>query len=241
MPAKGDFSDSLYAFDTVPRDGVGKALGGLVALSPVWSGPIPLAGAGDVATGRLAVGTTIHPGRRGAESVAIGEKTARATEWFIPGMIPRGTLALVGGAMDMGKSTIAYDIAARVSVGGAIPLADGLCFDRAGVLVFGTEEEVETTILPRVRNAGGDAMNIFEFDRGRIMGGKVRFNIRDHMDFLNEELDARPGIGAMLFDPFISFLGPGINPNSETEVREVVEPLLDLLSRGDWWRWESSS
>ncbi|HLK10047.1 MAG TPA: AAA family ATPase [Candidatus Binatia bacterium] len=104
--------------------------------------------------------------RRGAFNPLAGHevqpKLVRLTDvqpeevvWLWKDRIPCGKLTLLEGDPDDGKSTVAYDVAARVSAGRAMPL-DNTPRDPAGVIILSAEDGLADTIRPRLEAADAD-------------------------------------------------------------------------------------
>ena len=92
------------------------------------------------------------PGRRivltAASTIAV-----RPVRWLWKGRVPLGSLALVAGREGIGKSTVAYTLAADITRGRLY----GEYLDRPrSVLVAATEDSWEHTIVPRLMAACAD-------------------------------------------------------------------------------------
>lgn len=101
---------------------------------------------------------------------------SKPIDWLWPGRLPLGSLAMLAGDPGLSKSTLALDIAARVSTGAAWPdgrggrsSADGHeehaadpthTASPAGVVVLSAEDDAETTIVPRLKAHGADCSRI---------------------------------------------------------------------------------
>jgi hypothetical protein len=84
----------------------------------------------------------------------LSETPARAVTWLVDGLIPLGGLTLVAGVGGKGKTTWLLGVAARLSKGehGTPAVA----------LVVTYEDNVATTVRPRVEAAGGDVQLVKE-------------------------------------------------------------------------------
>ncbi|MBE0430084.1 MAG: AAA family ATPase [Thermoleophilia bacterium] len=81
--------------------------------------------------------------------------------WLWDGRVPFGKLSILDGDPGQGKSTIALDVAARLSRGHAMPDGSG-GGEPAGVVILSSEDGAGDTIRPRLEAAGADL--------GRIKG-----------------------------------------------------------------------
>ena len=83
----------------------------------------------------------------------------RQQEWLWLGHIPRGTLSLLVGLPDVGKSHIFVDLCARITTGRNMPLSDIPMLPQ-DVLIVCTEDRVEHTLVPRLIAAGADMARV---------------------------------------------------------------------------------
>src|SRR5205809_82697 len=74
-------------------------------------------------------------------------------QWLWPGWLARGVLTLLDGDPGLGKSTLAAELAARVSRGDEQQPA-------AGVLILSAEDDPARVIRPRLEAAGADLRRI---------------------------------------------------------------------------------
>src|SRR4051812_7515384 len=73
--------------------------------------------------------------------------------WLWPGRLAVGSLALLAGREGVGKSTIAYWLAARVTRG---DLPGAYCGAPRQVAIVATEDSWAHTVVPRLKAAGAD-------------------------------------------------------------------------------------
>src|SRR5438874_8884336 len=83
----------------------------------------------------------------------------RASEWLWPNWLPLGRVAILDGDPGLGKSTLLFDLAARVSKDGVMP--DGTQGASGSVLIVNAEDDPEDTIKPRLVAAGADLSRVF--------------------------------------------------------------------------------
>src|SRR6516165_9303478 len=80
---------------------------------------------------------------------------AEETKWLWPGRIARGSVSLLAGYPDVGKSFVALDIAARVSRCQAWP--DGATSEGAGsVMLLTAEDHFVRKVQPALKLGGAD-------------------------------------------------------------------------------------
>lgn len=141
------------------------------------------------------------------------------------GYLYRGKLHLVEGDPGLGKSTLALDIAARVSRGAEMPDgAPGIA--PAGVVILSAEDGLADTIRPRLEAAGADLSRIV-----------AQIGVSDRpgdMPALPTDRDAletaiRQVSGALaIVDPLVAYLDPHVNSWRDQDVRRALGPLMAL-------------
>jgi RecA-family ATPase len=90
---------------------------------------------------------------------SLADLESAPIQWLFPGRIPLGALTMLDGDPGSAKSTLTYDLAARVSAGLPMPFeSDAL--PPAGVLLLQAEDDPHEVIRPRIEAAGGDLARI---------------------------------------------------------------------------------
>ena len=162
------------------------------------------------------------------ESMPIGtllaEVQAETVEWLWERRIPLGKITVLDGDPDNGKSVLTTDLAARVTVGKAMPYGFGKIFPQAGVAILSAEDGVGDTIRPRFDAAGGDPNQVV------ILGNDDPFGIPEDLPELERAIK-RVGAKLVIVDPIMAFLGENINSNSDKDVRSALKPLKQLAER----------
>ena len=93
----------------------------------------------------------------------------KSVSWIWRGWIPLGKPTVLDGHPKTGKSTIALDIAARVSTGAPFP--DGSPgFGPARVIYLSAEDGLADTLVPRLLACGGDPKNAIAIDGIPVVG-----------------------------------------------------------------------
>jgi RecA-family ATPase len=83
--------------------------------------------------------------------------------WLWPGRIPFGKITILCGDSGLGKTSIAIDIAARLTTGRPMPLSDAPPI-MGSVIFQNQEDDLEDTLLPRSLNAGADVSKLITID-----------------------------------------------------------------------------
>jgi hypothetical protein len=151
--------------------------------------------------------------------------------WRWPGKLPENMLSLWSGDPGLGKSTIAYDIAARVTRGKPMPGDDTpIDYEPGMVLVLSAEDDMQRTIRPRMELAGADLSMVKVIPQILTNGKTIAFP--EHVDQLrNLILESEAKL--VIIDPLDSFLGSGIDSHNNASVRSVLAPLSKLANETD--------
>ncbi len=114
---------------------------------------LPPASALQTATGALAAGLSPY-------ELLISQPS----DWLWPNRIPMGELTVVAGYPASGKTAVALDIAARVSLGADTPDQPGAAFVRAPVVIVAPLRNPRASLLPRLRDLGADLSLVYHAD-----------------------------------------------------------------------------
>lgn len=149
----------------------------------------------------------------------------RAARWLWDERIELRTLTLLAGRGGLGKSTIALDIAAKVSRG-TLP---GYYFGKPkGVVICATEDDWWSVCIPNL-----DAMGA---DRSKIFHTKVKSDEALNELTLPSDLKAlekfiiEKDAALIILDPLLSRLGK-LDTHKDAEVRLALEPLVQIAVR----------
>ena len=161
---------------------------------------------------------------------------SKTIDWLFRPFIPRGFITTVAGDGEVGKTTMIYDILARITVGNPMPSFGGEPQDepvKGSVLVFSKEDHPGLMIKPRLRAAGADTQKVHlvgieQFDRNSDFEVMSRLDttIGDVERIIREVGD----VAAILIDPITDFAGD-INLYREEQVRKLLQPIGQLAAR----------
>ena len=102
----------------------------------------------------------------------MSDVQTESVRWLWDGRIPLGKVTLLEGGPGIGKSTLALDLAARVSRGVALPLMKAPEVAASNVVVFSDDDGLADTVRPRLEAAEADLARIYavdrEFDEGDV-------------------------------------------------------------------------
>ncbi len=150
--------------------------------------------------------------------------------WLWKGFTPLGKLSVLDGDPGLGKSTITYDIAARVTRGLAMP--DGTASDLdgpAGVILLAAEDGLADTIVPRLLAAGGDTSRVYAIE---VMGTGEKERMPTLADYKKvEETIIATGAKLVIVDPLMAYLPSTTNAHHDQDIRRVLTPLKEVAER----------
>jgi hypothetical protein len=168
----------------------------------------------------------------------IDQFERRDIEWLWWPFLPLGMITLVVGDKAVGKSSVALDVAARISKGAAWPRFGNDEEERAplgSVIILCKENDISRIIRPRLEEAGADLSRIHT----------LGYAVPDDPDLLDplERLDTTVNelqrlvedigdVKLIVVDPITDYLGK-TDMNSDSAVRTLLNPLGRLASRYD--------
>lgn len=154
---------------------------------------------------------------RRASDVPVG-----SVRWLLRGRIPRAGLSLLEGKGGLGKSTLAADIAARVSRGAPMPGETDGQPPRA-VIYLASEDSTSAVVVPRLLAAGADLELVHvrddDADRWTTASGAAE------LEALIRETNAALVILDALKDHTLG------DDNAERDVRDALRPLVVIAKR----------
>lgn len=146
-------------------------------------------------------------------------------EWLWRGWLALGKFHVLGGAAGCGKTTLATDLAATLSVGATWP--DGSEAPIGETAIWTGEDDLGDTLVPRLAAAGADRRKIL-FVGAR---GRRPFDPAQDMGALADAIGARAGaVKLLIVDPIVAVAAPGAR-HDNAENRRSLAPLVDLAIR----------
>lgn len=145
--------------------------------------------------------------------------------WLWPGRIPMGKVTLLDGDPGLGKSTLAFDIAARASTGSAMP--DGSQTQPGGAVILTLEDGLADTVVPRLKVAGADLNKIVALQGVKSADGRVRIPTVEDIAALTsacQQIAAK----IVIIDPLMAYLPTQRNSWRDQDVRQALAPLAKM-------------
>lgn len=165
-----------------------------------------------------------EPGQSGAVITRLSDVVPESVSWVWRGYLPVGRITILEGDPGLGKSTLALDLAARVSTGA--PMPDGTPTELGGVVIMSLEDGLADTIVPRLKAAGADLTRCVSLD-GVGREGKVRLPTVEDTEAIWEACEAVKA-RMVIIDPLMGFISSKQNSWRDQDMRSALGPLAKL-------------
>lgn len=145
--------------------------------------------------------------------------------WLWTGRVPLGKLTVLDGDPGLGKSTLAFDLAARVSTGSVMP--DGSPSLPGGAVILTLEDGLADTVVPRLTVAGADLEKIVALQGVKGVDGKLRVPTVEDLTALTcacKQVEAK----LVIIDPLMGYLPSQRNSWRDQDVRQALAPLAKM-------------
>jgi putative DNA primase/helicase len=160
------------------------------------------------------------------ELIRACDVTPEPVAWLWDGWLALGKLHILGGAPGTGKTTIAIQMAATVTVGGRWP--DGSQCSIGNVVIWSGEDDPKDTLIPRLMAAGADLNRAYFVGDVRDGDQKRAFDPARDMVALQRIISEVGEVRLLIVDPIVSAItGDG---HKNTEVRRALQPLANLAA-----------
>jgi RecA-family ATPase len=156
----------------------------------------------------------------------------KPVSWLWTGRFPRAMLSLLIGIEGKGKTFVALDMAARITMGR--PWPDSTTeFDTSpvGNMVFLTSEDhLEFTVRPRLDAAGADSNRVFALQGVKSREGDAFFDIMQHLPALEKMIQVVGDVRLVIVDPLTAYLG-SVDQHKNGEVRVALSRFSNLAEK----------
>jgi putative DNA primase/helicase len=164
--------------------------------------------------------------------VTLADVEPERVTWLWEGHLPAGKLVVLDGDPSVGKSTLAIDWAARLSVGASWP--DGTGCPLGDVLVLSAEDGLADTIRPRLDAAGGDPTRVhamtdvtYRDDEGNVRRRSVTLADVEQIKAAVEKYSAR----LVIIDVLMAYLPTKVDSHKDQDIRSVLAGLADVAEK----------
>jgi DNA polymerase len=165
------------------------------------------------------------------ESARASTFTMRAVEWVWPGRFAVGKLGIIAGLPDEGKGQILCDITARITRPGSVwPCDEGIALF-GNVILLTAEDDIDDTIVPRLKAADADLEHVEILRMVRESEGARMFSLVTDLALLRRKIVEVGDVRMVQIDPVTAYLGVKKMDSWRTpDVRAVLGPLVQLAS-----------
>lgn len=173
-----------------------------------------------------------EPGIR-LDTVRADQVERKRVDWLWHDRIALGTLTVLAGDPGLGKSLLAMDMAARVSVGRAWP--DGSPCPLGSALIISAEDAADRTIVPRLHAAGADLsrIRIFRAMKSKGHNGQTvehHLSLAHHASQISDTLRDMGDARLLIIDPISAYLR-GIDTHRNADTRAALAPLVAVAAQ----------
>jgi hypothetical protein len=153
---------------------------------------------------------------------------SRKMRWLWDDIIPNGAAVIFAGMGGVSKSTFSIWLAGRVTRG----LVKGtLLGEPADCLYVSHEDGIEEVVLPRAQANGVDTDRFHVFGvASKLVNGVSMPKFPEDLNLLEEKIN-EVNAKVVIIDPVLSAMASGRDPNSNVDVRELIDPLNQLAQR----------
>jgi len=156
--------------------------------------------------------------------ISLDQVKPEQVQWLWPGRIPLGKITILQGDPGLGKSTLALDIASRISRN--LPMPDdsvSALTEPAAVFLMSAEDGLADTIRPRLDAVDADQQRISVPKDQHFLVPRDADRIRDSVHQTNAKL--------VILDPLAAFLDGSINSWNNQHVRRALAPLAQVAEQ----------
>ena len=219
LPAKGDCVDWLADFERLNNS---KAESHDIHALSLVDGLIQAPTSDYIQAGKASVSTESYHATVSLQCASNIEP--EAINWLWNGWLARGKLHIFAGAAGTGKTTIAIELAATITIGGRFP--DETKSQIGSVLIWSGEDSPADTLVPRLMAAGADLSKVHFIGDTTLDYEKRSFDPATDMQALMLKAASIPDLALLIIDPIVNAVAGDSHKNGE--VRRALQPVVDF-------------
>lgn len=166
--------------------------------------------------------------------VRLADVVPEAVRWLWRLWLPMGKLVVLDGDPSTGKSTLALDMAARITTGRPFPGEEFAACPPSAVILMSAEDGLADTIRPRLDAAGADTTKVHAITAIEVeINGEVVTRapaIPDDLDQLEQSI-IEHGAVLVVIDVLMAYLSSETNSYQDQAVRRALAPVALLAER----------
>jgi len=163
----------------------------------------------------------------------ISDIEPKPINWLWEDYMAKGTITLITGEPELGKSQITLNIAAIVTTGGTWPDNRKKQCKVGNVILISAEDSLEHTIRTRLEANSANMDKIYHLDGiGDYNSGNKLFNLKSNLNELETMINDIKGVSMIVIDPLSAFIA-GVDSYKNTDVRSMLAPLSKLAEKYD--------
>ena len=154
--------------------------------------------------------------------IKMSDVQTQTIEWLWYPFIPYGKLTIIQGDPGDGKTTLALNIAAKLSNGKG--LENEIMTQEPATIIYQTAEDgLADTVKPRLENAEADCSKILVIDESSKLLSMTDERLEKALIQTNAKV--------LILDPIQAYLGGGIDMNRANEARNIIKQLVKLAEK----------
>ena len=154
--------------------------------------------------------------------IKMSDVQTQTIEWLWYPFIPYGKLTIIQGDPGDGKTTLALNIAAKLSNGKG--LENEIMTQEPATIIYQTAQDgLADTVKPRLENAEADCSKILVIDESSKLLSMTDERLEKALIQTNAKV--------LILDPIQAYLGGGIDMNRANEARNITKQLGMLAEK----------
>ena len=155
--------------------------------------------------------------------IKMSDVQSQEIEWLWYPFIPYGKLTIVQGDPGDGKTTLALNIAAKLSRGESLDEEMKISEEPINIIYQTAEDGLADTVKPRLELADADCERILVIDESSEALSMADERLEEAIKLTNAKL--------LILDPIQAYLGAGTDINRANEARDMTKKLGALAEK----------